>query len=75
MIREEEIELANYKYTKTITEKITVKGELSADGLSITYFDKDEGEIVVNVADCLKPFYGEEITFSIAVKDEQEIED
>lgn len=67
--------MANYKHTRTTMDKITVKGELSVDGTTITYIDKDAGDVTINIADCIKQFCGEEVTFVISVKDEMDMEE
>lgn len=67
--------MANYKHTRTTLDKITVKGVMSQDGKSITYFDKDSGDVTIDIGDCLKEFCGEEVTFAISVKDETEFND
>lgn len=56
-------------------DKITIKGELSVDGTTITYIDKDAGDVTINIADCIKQFCGEEVTFVISVKDEMDMEE
>lgn len=60
------------KKTRTITDKISVKGVLSDDGTVITYMnDKLEEEILVE--DCLKAFLGKAVDFSISIKSEDEL--
>lgn len=62
------------KKTRTITDKVTVKGILSDDGTTITYMnDKIEEEITI--AECLKAFLGKPVDFSISVKTEDELPD
>lgn len=67
------IQMANQlKKTRTITDKISVKGILSDDGTVITYTnDKNEEEITVS--ECLKAFLGKPVDFSITVKSEDEL--
>lgn len=67
--------MANFKHTRVLMDKITIKGELSQDGKSIVYNDKDEGDVTVEIAKCLAPFVGEEISFSISTKDETDLDD
>jgi hypothetical protein len=67
--------MANFKHTRVLMDKITIKGELSQDGKSIVYNDKDEGDVTVEIAKCLAPFAGEEISFSISTKDETDLDD
>lgn len=60
------------KKTRTITDKVSVKGILSDDGTVITYMnDKTEEEITI--AECLKVFLGKPVDFSISVKSEDEL--
>lgn len=60
------------KKTRTITDKVSVKGILSNDGTVITYMnDKSEDEITI--AECLKTFLGKQIDFSISIKYEDEL--
>lgn len=60
------------KKTRTITDKVSVKGMLSDDGTTITYVDgKEEKEITV--AECLKAFAGNSIDFSVSNKLEDEL--
>ena len=67
--------MANFKHTRVLMDKITIKGELSQDGKYIVYNDKDEGDVTIEIAKCLAPFTGEEILFSISMKDETDLED
>lgn len=60
------------KKTRTITDKVSVKGILSDDGKVITYMnDKTEEEITI--AECLKAFLGKPVDFSISIKSEDEL--
>lgn len=61
------------KKTRTITDKVSVKGILSQDGSVITYMDEDKNEQEITLAECLKPFLGNPIDFSVSVKQEDEI--
>lgn len=61
------------KKTRTITDKVSVKGVLSQDGLVITYMDEDKNEQEITIAECLKSFLGNPIDFSVSVKQEDEI--
>lgn len=60
------------KKTRTITDKVSVKGILSEDGTVITYMN-DKAEEEIPVADCLKVFLGKPVDFSISVKSEDDI--
>lgn len=61
--------------TRTITDKVSVKGMLSEDGTTITYKDEDKVEQEITVADCLNVFKGKTIDFSVSVKSEDELAD
>lgn len=61
------------KKTRTITDKVTVKGTLSEDGTIITYVDENKNEQEITVAECLKMFFGKAIDFSISEKSEEEL--
>lgn len=61
--------------TRTITDKVSVKGMLSEDGTTITYKDEDKVEQEITVADCLNIFKGKPIDFSVSVKSEDELTD
>ena len=61
-------------YTKNTVSKITVKGILSEDGDFITYLDADKEEQEISVADCLKDFKGEEISFTVSLTQNEDLE-
>ena len=63
------------KKTRTITDKVSVKGQLSEDGSKITYLDEDKVEQEITVAECLKAFVGEFVDFTISLKTEGELPD
>jgi hypothetical protein len=67
--------MANYKHTRVSQDSIHVRGILSEDGKSITYVDKDKDEVTIDVLSCLKNYIGEEISFSVSVKEEIEVDD
>lgn len=60
------------KKTRTITDKISVKGILSEDGTTITYMN-DKVEENITITECLKAFLGKPVDFSISVKSEDEL--
>ncbi len=62
------------KKTRTITDKVTVKGILSEDGTTITYMN-DKVEADITITECLKAFLGKPVDFSISVKSEDELPD
>ena len=59
--------------TRTITDKVSVKGMLSEDGTTITYTDENKVEQNITVAECLNIFKGKPIDFSISIKSEDDI--
>lgn len=63
------------KRTRTITDKVSVKGTLSEDGNTITYLDENKEEQETTVADCLEMFKGCPIDFTVSVKTEDELTD
>lgn len=63
------------KKTRTITDKVSVKGQLSEDGSKITYLDEDKLEQEITIAECLNIFKGKPIDFSVSVKSEDELTD
>lgn len=63
----------NLKKTRTITEKVSVKGILSDDGTTISYIDENKDEQEIDIADCLNVFKGGAIDFSITRKSEEDL--
>lgn len=63
------------KKTRTITDKVSVKGMLSEDGTTITYLDEDKIEREITVAECLRAFDGEFVDFTVSLKTENELPD
>ena len=61
--------------TRTITDKVSVKGMLSEDCTTITYLDEDKLEQEITIAECLKAFVGENIDFTVSLKTEGELPD
>ena len=59
--------------TRTITDRVSVKGMLSEDGTTITYTDENKVEQEITVADCLNIFKGKPIDFSVSIKSEDNI--
>lgn len=59
--------------TRTITDRVSVKGMLSEDGTTITYTDENKIEQEITVADCLNIFKGKPIDFSVSIKSEDNI--
>ena len=67
--------ISQLKKIRTITDKVSVKGQLSEDGLKICYLDEDKVEQDITVAECLKAFVGENIDFTVSLKTEGELPD
>lgn len=63
------------KKTRTITDKVSVKGTLSEDGSTITYLDEDKVEQKITIVECLNAFKGEFIDFAVSLKTEGELPD
>lgn len=61
-------------YKRTTTDKISVKGVLSADGTEIAYVYDNKNEQTVNIADLLAPFLDKPIDFSVSLKLEEDLD-
>lgn len=61
-------------YTKNTVSKITVKGTLSEDATYITYLDEDKEEQEIMIADCLKDFRGNDISFAVSLTTNEDLE-
>lgn len=61
-------------YKRTLTDKVSVKGILSDDGMYITYQDEDKNEQDVKIADLLHTFRGNSIDFSVSLKSESDLD-
>lgn len=61
-------------YKRTTTDKVTVKGVLSADGTEVAYVDDDKNEQTVKIADLLAPFLDRSIDFSVSLKLEEDLD-
>lgn len=66
---------SQFKKTRTITDKVSVKGMLSEDGTTITYLDEDKNEQGITVAECLEMFKDCPIDFSVIRKTEDDLND
>lgn len=63
------------KFTRTTTDKLTVKGGvLSEDCTTITYTDENDIEQNVKVSDLLSSFKDQVIDFSIALKTDEDLD-
>ena len=64
----------NLTYKKTTTEKVSIKGTLSADAKNITFLE-DKVERTVAIQDYLDKFAEMVVEFSIACKSEEDLID
>ena len=67
--------MKNYKYTKTETSKFAIKGFVSADGTSIDYENGDGDSCTIEVANIFDRFKGSEITLTISVKADYDLDE
>ena len=63
----------NYKYNKVITEKFTIKGDLSTDGRTITYINGDKEEATISVVKCFEKFAGKPIDLALSLKIDEDL--
>ena len=63
----------NLKFVRAITDKLTLKGTMDDACQKITYLDEDGNEVDISVKDCLKPFAGKPIDFSVSIKTEKDL--
>ena len=61
------------KKTRTITDKVSVKGHLTEDGTSIVYSDENDVERIVTVESLISVFKDKDIDLSISLKTEDEL--
>ena len=66
--------MANLTYKKNITSKFDVKGYLDAEAKTVTYKDKDLGEVTVILQDYLDKFASQYVQITIQTKSEEELE-
>lgn len=66
--------MKNIKYNRSVADKISVKGTVAEDGLSIVY-ETEDGTDIIDVRNCLKPFIGEEVALSVSTKKDQDCTD
>ena len=62
-------------YKRIMTDKLSIKGELSADGTYITYEDDNKELHDIKIADLLKSFVNRPIDFTVSLKDEEDLSD
>ena len=61
------------KKTRTITDKLSVKGILSDDATFITYLDESKEEKEISLNTCLDDFKGCHIELNVSVKSEEDL--
>ena len=66
--------MASLSYKKNVTSKFDVKGILDAEGKTVTYNDKDLGEITVILQDYLDQFASMPVQITIQTKSEEELD-
>lgn len=66
--------MANLTYKKNITSKFDVKGCLDAEAKTVTYEDKELGEVTVILQDYLDKFASQYVQITIQTKSEEELE-
>ena len=66
--------MANLTYKKNTTEKFDVKGYLDAEAKTVTYEDKELGEVTVVLQDYLDMFASQSVQITIQTKSEEELE-
>ena len=65
---------SDLKRTRSTTDKVSVKGTLSEDGTIITYLNEDKNECEISVDDCLRVFRGKNLSFTVQVKKDEELD-
>lgn len=63
----------NFSYKRSTTDKISVKGKLNEDGTAIRYLDENKVEQEITIAKCLNDFKGQDIDFTVSIKDDSEL--
>lgn len=66
--------MAALSYKKNTTEKFDVKGILDAEAKTVTYEDKDHGEITITIQDYLDRFASLPVQITIQTKSEEELD-
>ena len=61
-------------YTKTIINKMSIKGVLSDNGTIISYIDEDDVVREIKVLDCFAAFSGKEIDFALSEKTNEDLD-
>lgn len=61
-------------FKRSITDKLSVKGVLSEDGITITYTDENDIEQDVKVSDLLNVFKNQPIEFGVQLKSDEDLD-
>ena len=65
---------SNLTFRRNTTDKLTVKGIMSDDCKTITYTDEYDEEQIMEVSDLMHAFKGQEVTMSVALKTDEDLE-
>lgn len=65
---------SNLTFRRNTTDKLTVKGIMSDDCKTITYTDEYDEEQTMKVSDLMHAFKGQEVTMSVALKTDEDLE-
>ena len=66
--------MAALTYKKNTTEKFDVKGILDAEAKTVTYEDKECGEITINIQDYIDMFASLPVQITIQTKSEEDLD-
>lgn len=61
-------------FKRNTTDKLTVKGIMSDDCKTITYTDEYDEKQTMEVFDLMHAFKGQEVTMSVALKTDEDLE-
>ena len=65
---------SNLTFRRNTTDKLTVKGIMSDDCKTSTYTDEYDEEQTMEVSDLMHAFKGQEVTMSVALKTDEDLE-
>ena len=65
--------MAALRYMKNTTEKFDIKGTLDAEAKTVTYEEKDEGEVTITLQDYLDKFASQYVQITVQTKSEEEL--
>lgn len=66
--------MAALTYKKNTTEKFDVKGVLDAEAKTVTYEEKDNGQVTIKLQDYLDMFASLPVQITIQTKSEEELD-